>query len=216
VATQITLTQEKRIVQSTSIPVLHAERVAGQIDEPTLFQLVRNQNRVPAVLLARRGAQEILSLDCAEMKEATRSDDHPVVRIDVNEDPMWARVAEVAHDSFGDAIWYVELTRLPKGEVVAVDVPLHILHKSAQRRYHHVIVEHLQRIRIEGPIEWLPPFLNVDARRLRVPESITVANLKLPNYCEPIDVAPDTPIASAIAAPQTETASTTAGQVPKA
>jgi large subunit ribosomal protein L25 len=203
-------------MQPTSIPVLHAERIAGQIDEPTLFQFIRNQNRVPAVLLARRGAKEILSVDCVEIKEATRSDDHPVVRIDMNEDCIWARVAEVGRDSFGGAIWYVEVTRLPKGEVVAVDVPVHILHRSPQRRYHDVIVEHLQSVRIEGPVEWLPPCLNVDARRLRVPESITVADLDLPNYCEPLDVAPDTPVASAVPAPQTKAARTAAGQIPKA
>jgi hypothetical protein len=60
-------------------------------------------------------------------------------------------------------------------------------------------VQHLESVRIEGPVEMLPDVLEIDARRLRPHQSITVGELDLPRYCEPVDLAPDTPVVSVLA-----------------
>ena len=85
-------------MQRTSIPTLHAETITGQGDEPTLFQLIREQGGVPAIVLGRRAARQILSLDAAEVELATQGDEHPVVRIELAAETIWARVADVARD----------------------------------------------------------------------------------------------------------------------
>lgn len=195
-------------MHQTSIPVLHAARFAGE-DEPTLFQMIRRQQCVPGVLLARREAEEILSLDPAEVDQAMQTDEHPVVRLEMGSHTEWARVAEIARDPYGKTIWHVEMTRLPVGEVVAVDVPLRILLKSAQRQNTELTVEHLQCVRIEGPVQSLPEFLNIDARRLRAPATITVGDLQMPNCCVPVDVSPETPVVSVERAPKRKTRKST-------
>lgn len=180
-------------MRPTSIPILHAERFTGQVDESTVFQLIRGQQRIPAVLLGRREAQQTLSLDPEELDQATERDGHPVVRLEVDDETLWARVSELARDQYGKKIWHVEMTRLPKGEVVAVDVPVEVHRKSAGR-WADVPEQHLESVRIEGPVEMLPDILEIDARRLGLHESIMLGDVKLPPYCEPLDLPPDTPV----------------------
>lgn len=182
-------------MRQTSIPILHAERFTGQVDESTLFQVIRRQRRAPAVLLGRREAQQILSLDPDEVAQATKRDCHRVVRLDINGETLWARISELARDHYRKAIWHVEMTRLPKGEVVAVDVPVEVHRKSA-RRWAGAPEQHLESIRIEGPVEMLPDVLEIDARRLGPHEMITLRDVKLPQHCEPLDLPLDTPIVS--------------------
>jgi hypothetical protein len=182
-------------MRRTSIPTLHAERFAGQVDESTLFEWIRREQRVPAVFVGRREAQQILSLDPGEVDQATKCDCHPVVRLDINGETLWARISEVARTRSGRGTLHVEMTRLPKGEVVAVDVPVEIHHKSASR-WAETPEQHLETVRIEGPVEMLPDVLEIDARGLKPDEPITVGDVKLPRHCEPIDLSLDTPIVS--------------------
>ena len=126
-----------------------------------------------------------------------QGDEHPVVRIDLGEETIWARVADVAHDRDGQRILHVEMTRLPKGEVVVVDVPVEVLRRSASR-WDHAPLKKLESVRIEGPVETLPNVLQVNARRLQPHESITVGDLKLPRYCEPVDLPLDTPVVTVL------------------
>ena len=62
-------------MRPTSIPILHAERFTGQVDESAVFQLIRGQQRVPAVLLGRRKAEQFLSLDPEEVNRAIKRED---------------------------------------------------------------------------------------------------------------------------------------------
>lgn len=184
-------------MQRTSIPTLHAETITGQLDESTLFQLVREQGGVPAIVLGRRAARQTLSLDAAEVALAMQGDEHPVVRIDVGEKTIWARVADVAYNLNGQRILHVEMTRLPKGEVVVVDVPVEALRRSGSR-WDRAPLKKLASVRIEGPVETLPDVLHVNARRLQPRESVTVGELKLPRYCEPVDLPLDTPVVTVL------------------
>ena len=89
------------------------------------------------------------------------------------------------------------MTRLPKGEVVVVDVPVEVYRKSASR-WDDAPLQKLESVRIEGPVETLPDVLQVNARRLQPHESITLGDLKLPRYCEPVDLPLDTPVVTVL------------------
>ena len=184
-------------MRRTSIPALHAEPITGGGGGPALFQLIRERGGVPAIVVGRRAAQQILSLDAEEVDQATRSDGHAVVRIDVGGEVIWARVVDVVRDPERQVIRHVEMTRLPKGEVVVVDVPVDVLRRSGSR-WDDAPLKKLESVRIEGPVETLPDILEVNARRLRPHESITLADLKLPRYCEPIDLPFDTPVVTVL------------------
>jgi large subunit ribosomal protein L25 len=184
-------------MQRISIPILHAEPCAGQVDEPTLLKLIRQQGRVPGILLSRGSEQDILSLDTEEVDQVTKHNSYPVLRIHIHDQIVWARVSDFARDTYKENIWHVEMTRLPKGEVVVVDVPVEVLRKSA-KRWADAPVQQMESIRIEGPVEMLPNVLEIDARHLKPNESIRVGELELPRSCEPVDVTPDTPVVSVL------------------
>ena len=184
-------------MQLTSIPTLCAEPITGQGDEPTLFQSIREQGGVPAIALGRGAARQILSLDAAEVEMVMQGNEHPVVKLDVAPETFWARVTDVARDPDSQRIRHIEMTRLPKGEVVVVDVPVEVLHKSGSR-WDDAPLKKLESVRIEGPVETLPDVLHVNARRLQPHESITLGDLKLPPYCEPVDLPLDTPVVTVL------------------
>jgi large subunit ribosomal protein L25 len=181
---------------------IQAQRLTGQIDEPTAFQFIRRKQRVPAILSGKHDAEQILSLETADVEQAIGDDDEAaLVRLDVEGESIWARVSGLDRDPLKQTIGHVELTRLPEGEPVAVDVPVEVLSKSAFRARGKVIQE-LRKVRIEGPVELLPDVLRIDARRLQPDESITVADLTLPDGCRPVDVPLET--AMVVAVPKTE------------
>lgn len=134
-------------MRQTSIPVLHAERFTGQVDEPTLFQVIRRQRRVPTVLLGRREAQQILSLDPDELAQATKRDCHPVVKLDVDGETLWARISEFARDHYGKTIWHVE--RLLKS--------LHANYDALVSRVVHEMQPHIEAFQPPPVAEEPPP-----------------------------------------------------------
>lgn len=180
-------------MQRTSIPTLYAEAVEAVGEETALLQGIRKQGGVPAVVLGRHATRQILSLDAAQVEQATQHDEHPVVRIELAAETVWARVSDVAHNPRGLEVQHVEMTRLPKGEVVVVDVPIEVHRKSAGR-WSDAPFQKLESVRLEGPVEMLPDVLEVNAHRLQPHESITLGDLNLPRYCEPVDLALDTPV----------------------
>ena len=168
---------------TNAIPRVHAERFSGQVDEPTAFQLIRREQRVPGILSGPRATEEILSLDAVEVERAIRDDDHAILRLDLSGEIVWARASDFERDTLKQRLWHVEMTQLPADEPVVVDVTLEVHSKSALSRTRGAVLQHLESVRIEGPIELLPDVVHIDARLLRLDESIMLADLKLPRGC---------------------------------
>ena len=180
-------------MRQAAIATLHAEPISGHEEELRLLELARERGCVPAIVVGRRPERRILSLDAAEVDLVMGDDENAVVRIDVGGDTIWAHVDNVARGPHGRTIRHVEMTRLPRGEVVVINVPVVVLRRSGGR-WDDAPIKKFESVRIEGPVEMLPDVLQIDARRLRPHESITLGDLKLPPFCEPVDVSLDTPI----------------------
>jgi large subunit ribosomal protein L25 len=95
-----------------------------------------------------------------------------------------ALVREVQWDPFGAEVLHLDLTRVARGEMVEMMIPVE-LRGDAPGTHEGGVVEHLlHEVEIRCPVTELPERVRVNINHLELSQHITVADLELPPNVE--------------------------------
>ena len=144
-------------------------------------QRLRRAGRLPAVIYGHKQEPVHVSLDALEVAELLHHNTHLVeaVLADKTEPCL---IKQVQWNHLGSQVVHVDLTRVDLSETVTVPVELELVGEAVGLKEAHSIMEHpFSEIEIECRAAEIPEKITLDVSALKVGESLTVADLQLPD-----------------------------------
>jgi len=141
---------------------------------------LRNQGRIPAVIYGHKQDASHVSLDRLEVTDILHHNAH-LIEVCVADGVEPCIIRDVQWDAIGSKITHIDLTRVDLTERVTVEVAIEIHGDPKALKEPGAILEHpLSEIEIECLANQIPEVIRVDVSELKVGQTITVADLKLP------------------------------------
>jgi len=139
---------------------------------------LRRAGQIPAVLYGHGKANVNLALPLTEVHAALRHGAHLVdVKGAVSDSAL---IREVQWDALGAEILHLDLTRVSADESVVVSVAVELRGEAPGTKEGGVLDHHTYEIEIECLARAIPDKIEVSINSLHVGDSITVADLGLP------------------------------------
>lgn len=149
---------------------------------------LRQAGFTPAVIYADNGqASTALSIPTKEIDAVIRHGSHIIKLIGkVNTDAM---IKDVQWDMLGRDVLHLDLTSINLKESITVSLPIELVGVSPGTKMGGVVKQFMQDIEIECPANVLPDKIEVKINDLELDQTITAADLELPEgakaTCEP-------------------------------
>jgi large subunit ribosomal protein L25 len=139
---------------------------------------LRKAGSIPAVLYGHRKENLCLAVP-AEPLDALVHHGNRLVTLcgAVNES---AFIREIQWDVWGTHVLHVDFTRISEHETVQVAVPVEVRGEAPGVREGGIVEQLIHEVEIECPASAIPERLLVNINHLRLRDSITVADLQLP------------------------------------
>lgn len=143
---------------------------------------MRAQGHTPAVLYGHGEASVSLTVSSVELSTFLRRGGK-MTRLagDLTEDVL---VREVQWDAMGNEILHVDLTRVSIGEQVETTVSVDLRGEAPGTRTGGVVQHILHEVQLRCPVQSIPDKLQVSIGGLELGQSLTVADLELPEGAE--------------------------------
>ncbi|MCB1125211.1 MAG: 50S ribosomal protein L25 [Verrucomicrobiae bacterium] len=172
----------------------------------------RSQGRVPAVMYGHKVEARSLEVGERELGGVLHHSASEVALIDLTVDgdaePHLALIKAVQHHPLSRAVIHVDFQAVDANEPVVVVVPVETVGEAPGVKSGGVLERIRHDLEVRALPRSLPEVLEIDVSGLQVGDSITVADLKLPEGIEVLDDAEVTVIL--VAAPKTESETTEA------
>ena len=146
---------------------------------------LRRAGRIPAVVYGDGKPAESISLDVFAAYKFLGNEQvySNVVTLDLGVRKESVLIRDLQMHPYKDEILHVDFMRVHQGELVTLNVPVHLLNeqnavgvKMGGGLLHRALTE----VEIQAPVGKLPEAIEVDVRELQVGESIHLSNLKVP------------------------------------
>lgn len=139
---------------------------------------LRASGVIPAVLYGHGQESLSLSVPADEIQSVIRHGSHIVdLKGAVSESAL---IREVQWDPFGMNVLHIDLTRVKAGELVELTVPVELRGDAPGVKQGGIVKQQLHKIDISCPVTSVPDKLVVSVNELGLSESITAAQLELP------------------------------------
>ncbi|MCX5660690.1 MAG: 50S ribosomal protein L25 [Planctomycetota bacterium] len=141
---------------------------------------LRKSGRMPAVVYGHKKEPLHVSVDQLEMKELLHNNTHLLeIVLDKKAEPCL--VKDIQWNHLGSVVVHVDLARVDLTERVKIDVQLTLVGEAIGLKEAGNLLEHfITSLPIECLATEIPDRIRVDVSHLKVDESITVKELKLP------------------------------------
>lgn len=150
-----------------------------QLSGSRRMRRLRDQGVVPAVLYGHKQSNVNLEITSDQVRAAVRHGARLVnLAGDVQETAL---IRQVQWDAFGVEVLHLDLTRVSSDETVELVLPIHLKGTAAGTREGGV-VEHIKHeVKILCPVVSIPEHLTLNVNNLHVGQSLTLADLPLPD-----------------------------------
>jgi large subunit ribosomal protein L25 len=139
---------------------------------------LRRSGKIPGVLYGHGLENVSLAVSDEELTAAIRHGSRLVgLTGAVNES---AFIRELQWNTWGTEILHVDFTRISEHEIVEVRVQVELRGEAPGVREGGVVVQHVHEVEIACPASVIPEKLAVNINHLKLDESITLAQLELP------------------------------------
>ncbi|WP_248886311.1 50S ribosomal protein L25/general stress protein Ctc [Acidithiobacillus acidisediminis] len=146
---------------------------------------MRRSGRIPAVLYGDGKPAESISLDVFAAYKFLGNEQvySNVITLDLDGRKESVLIRDLQMHPYKDEILHVDFMRVHQGELVTLNVPVHLLNehsavgvKMGGGLLHRAVTE----VEIQAPVGKLPEAIEVDVAELGAGESIHLSNLQLP------------------------------------
>ncbi len=146
---------------------------------------MRRSGRIPAVLYGDGKPAESISLDVFAAYKFLGNEQvySNVITLDLDGRKESVLIRDLQMHPYKDEILHVDFMRVHQGELVTLNVPVHLLNehsavgvKMGGGLLHRAVTE----VEIQAPVGKLPESIEVDVAELGAGESIHLSNLQLP------------------------------------
>jgi large subunit ribosomal protein L25 len=139
---------------------------------------LRGQGQIPAVLYGHGLECVSLAVPAEELESVIRHGSRLVSLTGaVNES---AFIRDLQWNTWGTHILHVDFTRISEHEIVEVRVVVELRGEAPGVREGGVVTQHIHEVEIACPASVIPEKLAVNINHLKLNDSITLANLELP------------------------------------
>ena len=139
---------------------------------------LRNAGSIPAILYGHGGKNVSLTVPTEEIEAVLRHGSHVVDLQGAAQGS--ALLKEVQWDPFGIEVLHIDLTRVKAGESVEVTLVLELRGEAPGTKEGGVVQHSLHELEIECPVMSLPDKLEVNINHLALGDSITAAQVEIP------------------------------------
>jgi large subunit ribosomal protein L25 len=143
----------------------------------------RRAGKVPAVLYGHGTDPRHISLPARELVHAFKTDagGNVLLRLELADGTELALPRQIQRDPLRGDFTHVDLLLVRQGEKVAVDIPVHLVGEAAGVKSGDGMLDHqVVMLHVEAEATQIPQGVDVDITGLDVGDSITAADVKLP------------------------------------
>lgn len=142
---------------------------------------LRDAGRMPAVVYGHKQDPVHVSVDRKEMTGLLHDRAH-LVELSLKSGAETCLIKDVQWDHLGSRVQHIDLTRVDRNERVQVEVELELFGEPVGLKESGTLLEHpLNTLEVECLAMQIPERIRVDVSGLGVDESITVADVTLPD-----------------------------------
>lgn len=149
---------------------------------------LRAAGKLPAVLYGASDPQplELTTVDFIEAFQSAESE-NVLVNLNIEGEGKQAKahlalIQEIQHHPIKDTVLHIDFHEVRKDQKIQANVPIHEIGSPIGVKDQGGILDHLIReLHVECLPEALPSYIEVDISGLRMEESVTVADLNLPD-----------------------------------
>lgn len=149
---------------------------------------MRIAGRVPGVLYGRGGESLSLSVDSVELGKAinTSAGLNVLLNIELGEDAQEiAMIKELERDMIKTgAFTHVDFVRISLEDKIEVGVPVFITGEEKRLADGGVIAQPIREVVVLSSPDTIPEHFSIDVSRMVIGDSVTVADISLPEGCE--------------------------------
>lgn len=157
---------------------------------------LRAQGLTPGVVYGHK--EDVVAIQVADDDiERMIREKHKIVDLDLNGAHEKVVIRELAWDTYSKHVLHVDFVRVSKGELIEVELPIQFTGDAIGVGNGGVLEHPHMSLNIECPALQLPDAITVDLSDLKIGETITVADIKVPDQVRVLDE-PDTPLATII------------------
>ncbi len=139
---------------------------------------LRRSGKIPGILYGHGLENVALAVEDEALTAAIRHGSRLVSLTGaVNES---AFIRDLQWDTWGVHILHVDFTRISEHEIVEVRVPIELRGEAPGVREGGVVAQHVHEVEIACPASVIPEKLAVNINHLALDQSVTLANLELP------------------------------------
>jgi large subunit ribosomal protein L25 len=164
-----------------STGIAHVETLNARIRETRGKRHARRMRaggHIPAVLYGHGEQNVSLSVPADEIASALRHGSKVVdLRGEVNDSAL---IRDVQWDTFGTEVLHLDFTRVSAGESVETAVALELRGDAPGTHEGGILQNPVHEVQIECPVSAIPDKISVNVNTLQLGESITAAELPLP------------------------------------
>lgn len=163
---------------------------------------LRRAGKIPAVLYGHGEANLNLTVPATELEMAIRHGSQVVqLQGDISENAL---IRDVQWCAFGIDVLHVDLTRVSRGERVEITVSLEVRGEAPGTKAGGVLAHVTHELAISCPAMSVPESIEVNINALELNESLTVADLELPEGVQAMTPAETVVVQVNEAAPEVE------------
>jgi large subunit ribosomal protein L25 len=146
---------------------------------------MRNAGMIPAVLYGHKQETLSLSVTAEQVETALRHGSRAVDLTGALSEQAFIR--ELQWDTWGKEVLHVDLMRISAHEKVEVRVPVELRGEAPGVKAGGVVEHHVHELDIECEATSIPEKVQVNINHLELDQSITIADLKLPEGVRVLD-----------------------------
>jgi large subunit ribosomal protein L25 len=141
---------------------------------------LRSAGKIPAILYGHKETPVNLVLDETELRTALRRGLHGMIQIAVDGASQSVVIKDLQYDHLGTEIFHVDFERVSADDRVTASVPIHLKGTPAGLKGGGVLDQPIHEIEIECAASKLVEHILLNITDLQLGQSITVADLPLP------------------------------------
>jgi large subunit ribosomal protein L25 len=140
---------------------------------------LRQTGKLPAIIYGHGEKPEAIAIESHDLEVALQHHSR-VVKIALDGDTGQYLIKAVQYDHLGSTLVHMDLVRVHADERVTVSVEIEI--KGVPKGAHDggVLIQHMNNVEVECPVHAIPGALKLSAVHLALGESLTIADLAVP------------------------------------
>ncbi len=148
---------------------------------------LRRQGWVPAVVYGPHLASTPIAVEykalerlIARITRATK------IELEYDGERHFVFIKELQRDPLADTFLHVDFYAPEPGQIMSLDVPIRLVGTPAGVKAGGILEHIHEEIPVEGPLEAIPPYIEVDITELGLDEALLVKDLPLPEGLRPL------------------------------